>query len=77
MGQLFKNTNQHQILWSSGCSLFFVNRKQGSSRLHVAVECRIGNREVTDLALLDTGAQWSVIGGETAKIFEDELGLPG
>lgn len=76
MGQLFKQTNQHRILWSSGCSLFFVNRKQGSTRLHVAVECRIGNREVTDLALLDTGAQWSVLGGETAKIFEDELGSP-
>jgi hypothetical protein len=76
MGQLFKQTNEHNILWSSGCSLFFVNRKQGSLRLHVAVECRFGTREETDLALLDTGAEWSVIGGETAKIFEDELGSP-
>lgn len=59
MGQLFKSTNEHNILWSSGCSLFFVNRKQGSSRLHVAVECRFGTREETDLALLDTGAEWS------------------
>jgi hypothetical protein len=76
MEQLFKQTNGHNILWSSGCSVFFVSRKQGSSFLHVAVKCRIGSREETDLALLDTGAEWSVIGGETAKILGDELGSP-
>jgi hypothetical protein len=76
MGQLFKQTNGHNILWSSGCSLFFVSRVQGSSRLHVAVECRIGSGKEPYLALLDTGAEWSVIGGETAKILEDELDTP-
>jgi hypothetical protein len=76
MTQLYKQSNGHPILWSSGCSSFFISRKQGSSRLHVAVECRIGSREETYLALLDTGAEWSVIGGETAKVLEDELASP-
>ena len=42
------------------------------------MKCRIGSLEETYLALLDTGAEWSVIGGETAKILEDEdeLDLP-
>jgi len=64
------------MLWSSGCSLFLVSSKVGHWRLPIAVKCRIGNLEETELALLDTGAEWSVIGGETAKILEDELNFP-
>lgn len=76
MGQLFKQDNEHNLLWSSGCSLYFVSSKVGQWRLPIAVKCRVGSLEETDLALLDTGAEWSVIGGETAKILEDELDLP-
>ncbi len=76
MGQLFKQTNHHNALWSSGCSLYLVSSKVGEWRLPVAVKCRVGSLEETDLALLDTGAEWSVIGGETAKIIEGELNLP-
>lgn len=76
MGQLLKKTNGHSILWSSGSSLYFVSSRVGHWRLPIAVKCRVGNLEETDLALLDTGAEWSVIGGETAKILEDELDLP-
>ena len=76
MGQLFKQTNGHNVLWSSGCSLYLVSSKVGEWRLPIAVKCRVGSLEETDLALLDTGAEWSVIGGETAKILEDELDLP-
>jgi hypothetical protein len=76
MEQLLKQTNEHNILWSSGCSLYFVSSKVGQWRLPIAVKCRVGNLEETDLALLDTGAEWSVIGGETAKILEDELASP-
>jgi len=42
----------------------------------VAVQCRIGNLEQTYLALLDTGAEWSVIGGETMQILEEEFLTP-
>jgi hypothetical protein len=76
MGQLFKQTNEHNILWSSGCSLYLFSSKVGQWRLPIAVKCRVGSLEETDLALLDTGADWSVIGGETARILEDELDLP-
>jgi hypothetical protein len=76
MGQLLKETNRHNMLWSSGCSVFLVSTRVGQWRLPIGVKCRIGNLEVTDLALLDTGAEWSVIGGDTANILEDELGVP-
>jgi hypothetical protein len=76
MGQLLKETNRHNMQWSSGCSAFLVSTRVGQWRLPIGVKCRIGNLEVTDLALLDTGAEWSVIGGDTANILEDELGVP-
>ncbi len=76
MTQLFKKTNNRSILWSSGCSFYLVGSKVGHWRLPIAVKCRVGNLEETDLALLDTGAEWSVIGSETAEILEDELDLP-
>ncbi len=56
--------------------MYLVSSKVGEWRLPVAVKCRVGSLEETDLALLDTGAEWSVIGGETAKIIEGELNLP-
>lgn len=73
MGYLFKQTNRNNVPWNCGCSSFLVSSKVGQWRLPIAVKCRIGNLEETDLALLDTGAEWSVIGGETAKILEDEI----
>lgn len=76
MEQLYKRTNQYNILWSSGCSIYLVSSRVGHWRLPIAVKCRLGNLEATDLALLDTGAEWSVLGGETAKILEDDLSLP-
>lgn len=76
MGHLLKRTNQHNVLWNCGCSAFLVSTRVGQWRLPIAVKCRIGNLEETDLALLDTGAEWSVIGGETAKILEAEIVFP-
>ena len=34
----------------------------------------MGNLEVTDVALCDTGADWSVVGGDTAELLEEYLG---
>jgi len=53
-----------------------VSPKVGFWRLPIGIRCHIGSLEETDIALLDTGAEWSVIGGETAKILEDELDSP-
>ena len=75
MGQLLKE-NSKNILWSTGYSSFFISHQLNSWRLPVAVNCRLGNLESSDIALLDTGAEWSVIGGETAEILEDQLVHP-
>ena len=63
-------------LWSCGCSSFFVSHTVNRWRLPIAVQCRIGSLESTDLALLDTGAEWSVIGGDLVEILKDELNSP-
>jgi len=76
MRQLIRQANLSNELWSSGYASFFVGQKSGPWRLPLAVRCRIGNLDLNYLALLDTGAEWSVIGGETAMILENELGLP-
>jgi hypothetical protein len=76
MGQLLKQINGNHILWSRGCASFFMSYQIGFWNLPVAVKCRVGSLEATDLALLDTGAEWSVIGGEVAEILKDEIGLP-
>jgi len=68
--QLFKNIDNAFTQWSSGSALFFDHYENGFSRLTVAVKCRIGNIEDTYFALLDTGAEWSVIGGELSEILE-------
>ncbi len=41
---------------------FFMGQKTGLWRLPLSVRCRIGNLDLNHLALLDTGAEWSVIG---------------
>ena len=76
MMQLFRQTNTHTTSWSIGCTSFFVGHKVGFWNLPVAIKCQIGNLDATYLALLDTGAEWSVIGREPAIILEDQLGPP-
>ncbi len=76
MSQLFKEDQQKKILWSSGCSSFFTNHKSGFSKIPLAVKCRIGDLETTELALLDTGAEWSVIGSELSELLEKQLVFP-
>jgi len=68
--QLFGNIDDIFIKWSSGSALFFDHYENGFSRLTVAVKCRIGNLKDTYFSLLDTGAEWSVIGGEISEILE-------
>jgi len=74
MGHLFTPFHKNCKNWSSGFASFLTSHKQGFHRLSVAIRCRIGSMEEIDLALLDTGAEWSVIDGETAGILGDEIG---
>jgi hypothetical protein len=76
MGHLFRKSDRNYTEWSSGFASYLTDYKQGCHGLSVAVRCRIGDLEAIDLALLDTGAEWSVISGDTATILGDQLGPP-
>ncbi len=54
--------------WSGGAAQYLVEREINEQLLVVAARCRLGQLEVEELALLDTAAQWSVIGGEVAEL---------
>lgn len=74
MGHLFRNYGTNYDMWSNGYASFLTNHKHGLNTLLIAVNCRIGDFEVTEFALLDTGAEWSVIDADTARILGDQLG---
>lgn len=76
MEQLYRQDGEIFHVWSSGFAPFLANHKEDSWSYLVAVKCRIGSLKATDLALLDTGAEWTVVGGDTAKILGDEIGPP-
>lgn len=54
--------------WATGFARYWIDRTAGRHSLPVAVLCRLGRLEVEDYALLDTGATWSIIGGEVADL---------
>ncbi len=51
-----------------------VPREHGTMAL--AVVCRLGEQVGDELALWDTGASWSVMGPETARLLGPALGAP-
>jgi hypothetical protein len=53
--------------WATGSARFAIDRRADTGLLVTAVECRIGAGHEKYSALLDTGAQWSVIGGDLAR----------
>lgn len=74
MEHLFLNRGKKSERWSIGSAFYLENHKHGNLPLTIAVKCRLGDLEETELALLDTGAEWTVIGGETAEIIKDQIG---
>lgn len=67
------------VPWSVGASTLILRGPDDSHEVPLlGVRCRLGGAHTT-LALLDTGAEWSVIGGDTAAILKssvEDLGLP-
>lgn len=58
--------------WSSGAALF-QRREEGEPELPlIGVRCRLGQRYKV-WAMLDTGAEWSVISEHTASIVHDQI----
>jgi hypothetical protein len=76
MGHLYRQIEDGCYAWSSGFASFLISHREDLGSYPVAVKCRIGSLDETDLALLDTGAEWTVVGGDTAKILGDEIGSP-
>lgn len=58
--------------WCTGIARFEVDVTRSSSRLIVATRCRLGGVGSDIQALLDTGAEWSLVGGEIAQALEKE-----
>jgi hypothetical protein len=56
--------------WCTGWARFWIDRPQRSHLLTVAARCRFGSLAEIETVLLDTGAQWSVLGGELAREVE-------
>jgi hypothetical protein len=73
MGRLFTKTEDSCAVWSTGSAEFYTDFDDKLRKIIVGVQCRIGEIDEAYMALLDTGATWSIIGGEMAQDFE---GLP-
>lgn len=58
--------------WCVGAARFIVEPIVSGSTLVVAARCRIGQGGSELQALLDTGALWSMVGGELAEALEPE-----
>ncbi len=76
MGHLFRQTDKGSTIWSTGNAPFRAITKIGSWPVTVAVRCRIEHFELDYFALLDTGAEWSVIGEDVLIHIKDQLGPP-
>lgn len=53
--------------WADGSSRIGFDRESGASVLTMAIECRVEGLAGKQVALLDTGAQWSILGGGLAE----------
>lgn len=59
--------------WNTGSARLFVDQPRPTGSMAMAVRCRFGSLP-EDLAMLDTGAQWTLIGAELIELLGDELG---
>ena len=63
--------------WSTSSSRYRVATEHEGTILTVAVRCVIADLPFENQALLDTGAAWSIIGGELAEMLEPGSGASG
>jgi hypothetical protein len=68
---LFNKIKNNQAPWNTGSAEFSALHDTEFGKLVVGIECRIEDKEESYMALLDTGSEWSIIGGEMAHDFED------
>jgi hypothetical protein len=59
--------------WNIGSAEVFFDQPRPTGTLPVAVRCRFGSQP-EELAMLDTGARWTLIGPDLIELLGDELG---
>jgi hypothetical protein len=59
--------------WSTGSAQVFLDQPRPTGTMPVAVRCRFGSQP-EELAMLDTGAHWTLLGPEHMELLRDELG---
>lgn len=68
--------NKHgQLRWSTGSASITLDEEHPSGVLPVAIWCQFGSQQ-PELAMLDTGSEYTVIGAEQIELLGDELGEP-
>lgn len=73
MRPLAKNDGDIHIKWSSGCGRFFEHGER-PWKIWTGVYCRLHNFPEDRIAMLDTAAEWSMVGGELAEELWSQLG---
>ncbi|WP_437292204.1 hypothetical protein [Sorangium sp. So ce406] len=63
--------------WADSSARYRVATEHEGTLLTVAVRCRIAGLPFESQALLDTGAAWSIIGGDLAELLQAQLGASG
>jgi hypothetical protein len=63
--------------WSTSCARYRVALEREGALFTIAVRCFIADLPLETQALLDTGAAWSIIGGDLADMLRLRLGEPG
>lgn len=67
MAKRLPHPGEPTVPWCNGWARFWVEKELDGYNLTIAARCRFGDVPFVDMALIDTGAQWSVVGGELAE----------
>ncbi len=70
ISHLFRQVNGGFSRWSSGAAEFFTDERSDGFSSRARIRCRLEGLGSDELALLDTAAEWSVIGRKTAELLE-------
>lgn len=66
---LYQRRGQDYVAWCSGISRIVSDEAIAGKR--ICVFCRFGSLQSQETALLDTGAEWSVVGGDFAEVLRE------
>lgn len=73
--KLLKDQNSNITSWSTGAANYLDFAKNLKPWYPpISIECCLGSLENTEIVMLDTGSQWSMLGGEIIDLIRDDLG---